>query len=72
MDSGSSPRWPPSPPASLAAIATLALARALALADPQASADLLVRRALLDGASDAALPTQADAERLRLHPLLQG
>jgi len=51
--------------------AALALARGLALADPEASVELLVRRALLDASLDARLPANADAERLRLHPLLQ-
>ena len=49
-----------------------ALARSLALANPDAVVELLVRRALLDTSVAAALPAEnADTERLRLHPLLQ-
>ncbi|HYM26518.1 MAG TPA: toll/interleukin-1 receptor domain-containing protein, partial [Steroidobacteraceae bacterium] len=53
--------------------AALALAAALGLSDPAPTLGLLTRRALLDASYDAALAAypKADAERLRLHPLLR-
>jgi hypothetical protein len=55
--------------------AALALGRAIGLDNPEASADLLVRRALLDALLDALLnedmPAESDRERRRLHPLLR-
>lgn len=51
--------------------ATLALARALEVAQPEASVDLLVARALARPSILAGLPEEADSERLTLHPLLR-
>jgi tetratricopeptide (TPR) repeat protein len=51
--------------------AALAVAAGLALPDPDAALDLLVRRALLDPQTAAELPESADRERLRQHPLLR-
>jgi len=49
-----------------------ALAGALGVAPAGASIDLLVRRALADGAMSAVLPEEgADRARLRLHPLMR-
>jgi tetratricopeptide (TPR) repeat protein len=52
--------------------AVVALARDLGLAQPDASADLLVQRSLLDAALNARMPEGSDRQRRRLHPLLRG
>jgi hypothetical protein len=49
--------------------ALLALARGLGLDDPEAPADLLVRRSLMDAYVHEELPEGTDRERRRLHPL---
>jgi tetratricopeptide (TPR) repeat protein len=51
--------------------AVIALAAGLGLPAPERAVDLLVRRALLDLATDQTMPEGSDRERLRLHPLLR-
>lgn len=51
--------------------AVIAVARGHGLPAPERAVDLLVRRALLDPATDPHMPEDSDRERLRLHPLLR-